>query len=171
MRLSDLSLGWQTEFIGHRLDAMVAPTAGPAWLIDPVNGDAGTRPSATSPAAVAGNPHVTVPIRQVARPGSAFGTPVGLSFFGTAWQDARLLALALHCEQATRHRAPRRAIGPAAPDARARRRAYARLMTRSCRADKRRNAGIATSPASHSQAAAGSGTALRLTLTLSITGP
>ena len=90
----------------HQLDAIVAPTGGPAWLIDPVNGDGGIGPSATSPAAVAGYPHVTVPMGQVAVPGSAFGLPVGLSFFGTAWQDARLLALALHYEQATRHRAP-----------------------------------------------------------------
>jgi len=83
----------------HRLDAIVAPTGGPAWLIDPVNGDAGNGPSATTPAAVAGYPHVTVPMGQVA------GLPVGLSFFGGAWQDAKLLALALHFEQATRHRA------------------------------------------------------------------
>jgi amidase len=83
----------------HRLDAIVAPTGGPAWLIDPVNGDAGNGPSATTPAAVAGYPHVTVPMGQVA------GLPVGLSFFGGAWQDAKLLALALHFEQATRRRA------------------------------------------------------------------
>jgi amidase len=84
----------------HRLDAIVAPTTGPAWLIDPINGDSGSGPSATTPAAVAGYPHVTVPMGQVA------GLPVGLSFFGGAWQDARLLALALHFEQATRHRKP-----------------------------------------------------------------
>ena len=83
----------------HRFDAIVAPTGGLAWLIDPVNGDSGNGPSATSPAAVAGYPHVTVPMGQVA------GLPVGLSFFGTAWSDARLLALALQFEQATRHRA------------------------------------------------------------------
>ncbi|HET9823186.1 MAG TPA: amidase [Burkholderiaceae bacterium] len=84
----------------HRLDAIVAPTGGPAWLIDPVNGDSGNGPSATTPAAVAGYPHVTVPMGQVA------GLPVGLSFFGTAWRDAQLLALALHFEQATRARTP-----------------------------------------------------------------
>ncbi len=84
----------------HRLDAIVSPTGGPAWLIDPVNGDGGTAPSATTPAAVAGYPHLTVPMGQVT------GLPVGLSFFGTAWQDARLLALGQHYEQATRHRAP-----------------------------------------------------------------
>ena len=84
----------------HRLDAIVAPTGGPAWLIDPVNGDSFNGPSATTPAAVAGYPHVTVPMGQVA------GLPVGLSFFGTAWRDAQLLALALHFEQATRARTP-----------------------------------------------------------------
>ena len=61
------------------------------------------------PAAVAGYPHVTVPMGFVAVPGDGGpgpGLPVGLSFFGGAWQDARQLALALHYEQATRHRAP-----------------------------------------------------------------
>lgn len=84
----------------HKLDAIVAPTGAPAWLIDPINGDGGLAPSATTPAAVAGYPHVTVPMGQVA------GLPVGLSFFGGAWQDARLLALAQHFEQTTGHRAP-----------------------------------------------------------------
>jgi amidase len=84
----------------HRLDAIVAPTGSPSWLTDTVNGDGGTAPSATMPAAVAGYPHVTVPMGQVD------GLPVGLSFFGTAWQDARLLALAQHYEQATRLRQP-----------------------------------------------------------------
>ena len=85
----------------HRLDAIVAPTCGPAGLIDPINGDGGGgAPSATMPAAVAGYPHVTVPMGQVA------GLPVGLSLFGGAWQEARLLALALHFESITRHRKP-----------------------------------------------------------------
>ncbi|MBL8312499.1 MAG: amidase [Rubrivivax sp.] len=91
-------LGIDAMLQQQRLDAIVAPTTGPAWLIDPINGDAGGGPSATMPAAVAGYPHVSVPMGQVA------GLPVGLSFFGAAWQDARLLALALHYEQTTRHR-------------------------------------------------------------------
>ena len=82
----------------HRLDAIVAPTSGPAWLIDTIKGDQDTTPSATTPAAVAGYPHVTVPMGQVS------GLPVGLSFFGTAWADARLLALAADYEQRTRLR-------------------------------------------------------------------
>jgi amidase len=85
----------------HRLDAIVAPTGGPAWLIDLVNGDASSGGSST-PAAVAGYPSVTVPAGQV------FGLPVGLSFFGAAWSEARLLGLAFAFEQGTRHRrAPR----------------------------------------------------------------
>ena len=83
----------------HRLQALIAPTGGPAWLIDPINGDA-YGASATSPPAVAGYPHVTVPMGQVG------GLPVGLSFIGTAWSDARLLQLAHAYEQATKHRAP-----------------------------------------------------------------
>lgn len=83
----------------HRLDAIVALTGGTAWLIDHVNGDS-SGPSATSPAAVAGYPHLTVPMGQVR------GLPVGLSFMGTAWQDARLLALGLHFEQLTKARRP-----------------------------------------------------------------
>jgi len=82
----------------HRLDAIVAPTSGPAWLIDPVKGDQDGTPSATTPAAVAGYPHVTVPMGQVS------GLPVGLSFFGTAWTDAKLLALAADYEQRTQLR-------------------------------------------------------------------
>lgn len=81
----------------HQLHALIAPTTGPAWLIDTVNGDAGG-PSATSPPAVAGYPHVTVPMGQVA------GLPVGLSVIGTAWSDAKLLQIALAFEQATTHR-------------------------------------------------------------------
>ncbi|CAM4121218.1 amidase [Roseateles saccharophilus] len=82
----------------HRLDAIVAPTSGPAWLTDVVKGDQDTTPAATTPAAVAGYPHVTVPMGQVS------GLPVGLSFFGTAWTDAKLLALAADYEQRTKLR-------------------------------------------------------------------
>ncbi|MGZ8413252.1 MAG: amidase [Gemmatirosa sp.] len=83
----------------HRLDAVIAPTGGPAWTIDLLNGDhfGGGYSSAS---AVAGYPHVTVPA------GSVGGLPVGLSFFAGAWSDARLLRLAYAFEQATRHRRP-----------------------------------------------------------------
>lgn len=85
----------------HRLDALVAPTGGPAWLIDPINGDA-PGASFTSPAAVAGYPHITVPCGFVA------GLPVGLSFVGTAWSDAALLGMAYAYEQASLQRQPPR---------------------------------------------------------------
>ena len=78
----------------YKLDAIVAPTQGPAWLIDLVNGDAGGGGSFTAPAAVAGYPHVTVPM------GLVRGLPVGLSFVGRAWSEARLLGLAYAFEQA-----------------------------------------------------------------------
>jgi amidase len=78
----------------HKLDAIVAPTQGPAWLIDLVNGDAGGGGSFTAPAAVAGYPHVTVPMGQVR------GLPVGISFVGRAWSEATLLKLAFAFEQA-----------------------------------------------------------------------
>ncbi len=81
----------------HRLDALIAPTGGPAWLIDLVNGDSHAG-GFTSPAAVAGYPHVTLPMGDVA------GLPVGLSFVGGAWSEPTLLRLAYAYEQATHHR-------------------------------------------------------------------
>jgi amidase len=77
----------------YTLDAIVAPTQGPAWLIDLVNGDPGGLSSFTSPAAVAGYPHVTVPM------GFVRGLPVGLSFVGRAWSEPTLLKLAYGFEQ------------------------------------------------------------------------
>ncbi|HWI81976.1 amidase [Ramlibacter sp.] len=81
----------------HRLDAIVAPTGGPAWLTDLVNGDA-YQGSSSSPAAVAGYPSITVTM------GAAHGLPVGISFVGTAWSEGKLLQLAWSYEQGTRHR-------------------------------------------------------------------
>jgi amidase len=84
----------------HKLDALVAPTNGPAWLIDLVNGDADGGGS-SSPAAEAGYPAITVPA------GYAFGLPVGISFFGRAWSDAKLIRIAYAFEQAANvRRAP-----------------------------------------------------------------
>jgi len=80
-----------------RLDALVAPTGNPAWPIDLVNGDHFTG-SVTTPAAVAGYPHITVPM------GSVSGLPVGLSFYGRAWSESLLVSLAFAYEQATGHR-------------------------------------------------------------------
>jgi amidase len=86
----------------NKLDAIVAPTGGPAWVTDLVNSDHfGGGSSSTAPA-VAGYPHITVPA------GDVFGLPIGLSFFGRAWSEATLLRLAFAFEQATHHRrAPR----------------------------------------------------------------
>ena len=84
----------------HSLDAFFAPTTGPAWLTDLVHGDRSSFRGCSSAAARAGYPHVTVP------GGSLFGLPVGVSFFGPAWSEPRLLALAYAYEQATQHRMP-----------------------------------------------------------------
>jgi amidase len=80
------------------LDAVVAPTGGPAWLTDPVNGDSFTG-AGYGLAAVAGYPSVTVPC------GATHGLPLGLCFMGAPWSEPRLLAMAYAYEQATRHRA------------------------------------------------------------------
>jgi amidase len=77
------------------LDALVAPAGTPAWLIDLVNGDHEGFGS-SSPAAQAGLPIVTVPA------GFVFGLPVGISFMGRRFGEARLIALAYSFEQATR---------------------------------------------------------------------
>jgi amidase len=81
-----------------KLDALVAPTGGPAWVTDLVNGDNAAGQS-SSGAAVAGYPSVTVPA------GFAFGAlPVGISFFGRAWSEGVLIKLAYSFEQATKVR-------------------------------------------------------------------
>lgn len=83
----------------HNLDALVAPTAGPAWTTDLVNGDHAAGGSSTPPA-VAGYPNINVPA------GFVFGLPVGISFFGRAWSEPALIKLAYAFEQATRLRRP-----------------------------------------------------------------
>jgi amidase len=77
----------------HKLDAMVSLTSGPAWLIDPVNGDCDTG-GCSSPAAIAGYPHITVPT------GLYRGLPIGLSFFGAAFSEPKLIKLASGYENA-----------------------------------------------------------------------
>ena len=84
----------------HHLDALVAPTAGPAWLIDWVNGDRYSGGGCSSTPAVAGYPHITLPA------GYIFGLPVGISFFGGAFQEAKLIQYAYAFEQATQVRKP-----------------------------------------------------------------
>ncbi len=84
-----------------KLDALIAPTGGPSWLTDLIDGDHFTGGSSTAPA-VAGYPNVSVPL------GFVFGMPVGLQFMGRAWSEPVLLRLAYAFEQATRHRRPPR---------------------------------------------------------------
>ncbi len=84
----------------HRLNALIAPTGGPAWLTDLVDADHYTGIGFSTPAAVAGYPHVTVPM------GFVFGLPVGLSFVGPAWSEPALLRLAFAFEQAAKARRP-----------------------------------------------------------------
>lgn len=101
-RLATRAQGIDAVVAKHKLDALVCPTTGPAWLTDLLAGDHYTGGNASQAPAISGYPHVTVPMGQVA------GLPIGLSFFGKAWGEARLLALAYGYEQATRHRAPPR---------------------------------------------------------------
>jgi len=81
----------------HQLDALIAPTNGPAWTIDWVNGDHFGGGS-SEPAAISGYPNITVPA------GYVHGLPVGISFFGRAWSEGTLIKLAFAYEQATKHR-------------------------------------------------------------------
>ena len=95
------ALGIDATMTKYKLDALVAPTSGPAGLIDLVNGDSGgggASPSTVT--SVAGYPNITVP------DGSIRGLPVGMSFFGRAWSEATLIKLAYAYEQATKHRKP-----------------------------------------------------------------
>jgi amidase len=81
----------------HRLDALVAPTGGPAWPTDLINGDHFTG-GYSSASAVAGYPHITVPA------GYVFGMPVGISFFAGAFSEPTLLKIAYAFEQGTKAR-------------------------------------------------------------------
>ena len=81
------------------LDALVAPTGGPAWLIDLANGDHSTGGSSNA-AAVAGYPNINVPA------GFVWQLPVGISFFGRAWSEPTLIKIAYAFEQTTMARKP-----------------------------------------------------------------
>lgn len=81
----------------HKLDALVAPTGGPAWLTDLITGDHFGGGSSNA-AAVAGYPNINVTA------GNIFGLPVGISFFGRAWSEPTLIKIAYAFEQATKAR-------------------------------------------------------------------
>ena len=81
----------------HQLDALVMPTGGPTWCIDPVNGDHFSGAS-SQPAAMAGYPAISVPA------GHVFGLPIGITFMGRAYSEPTLIKLAYAFEQATKAR-------------------------------------------------------------------
>jgi amidase len=83
----------------HKLDAMVCPTDSPAWPTDYVLGDHSIA-TASTPAAIAGYPHITVPA------GHIYGLPVGLSFFGSPLTEVKLIRYAYAFEQAANARKP-----------------------------------------------------------------
>lgn len=86
----------------NNVSVLIAPTIGPSWLIDPILKDHFAGGGAGGPAAIAGYPHLTVPM------GLVDGLPVGLSFIGAAWTDAKLLAYGYAFEQVSHaRRAPR----------------------------------------------------------------
>jgi amidase len=80
--------GLDARFAALKLDAILAPTFGPAFLTDTVNGDAMNGGGPGNLPAIAGYPHLTLQM------GLVKGLPVGLSLIGPAWSDARLLGLA-----------------------------------------------------------------------------
>jgi amidase len=93
--------GLDVVFREKKLDALVAPTGSPPWLIDLVNGDHFLGASST-PAAVSGYPSITVPV------GYSFGLPVGMTLIGPAWSEGTLLKLAYAYEQEAKPRRPPR---------------------------------------------------------------
>jgi amidase len=91
--------GIDAALAANHVDALIAPTGGPAWTTDLVNGDHFDS-SSSSPAAVAGYPAITVPM------GYIHGLPVGVSFFGSGWSESTLIKFAYAFEHATHARKP-----------------------------------------------------------------
>ena len=88
----------------HQLDAILAPTGVVAWTTDLLHGDPHLGGGSSSPAAVAGYPNITVPA------GFAQGLPIGVSFFGQAYSEAKLIEIAYAFEQIGNHRRPPRYV-------------------------------------------------------------
>jgi amidase len=84
----------------HRLDALIAPTRGPAWMTDHINGDHSSGISSSSLAAISGYASITLPA------GEVVGLPIGISFIGAAFSDASLIRMAYALEQAGYQRKP-----------------------------------------------------------------
>jgi amidase len=82
----------------HRVDLLVGITNGPAWTSDLINGDSFGGPSVSALPAIAGYPHLTVPM------GAIEGLPIGISFIGPKWSDAAVLAVGYAYEQASHAR-------------------------------------------------------------------
>ncbi|WP_242927282.1 amidase [Pontibacter vulgaris] len=82
----------------NKLDAISGPTYGPSWCIDLINGDSFTGYGLSTPAAISGYPHITVPM------GLVHGLPIGLSFFGGAYTEPQLISIAYAYEQASKNR-------------------------------------------------------------------
>ncbi len=101
--------GLDAAIARHKLDAIVAPTRGPAWLTDHINGDHHGLGGSSSPAAVSGYPSVTIPM------GSIAGLPVGLSFIGGPRRDSDLIGYAFAFERSTNHRVAPRFLPTANP--------------------------------------------------------
>src|SRR6201996_3242065 len=107
--------GIDAMLAANHLDALVSPTMPPAWKIDAANGDQIGGAGAGSLAAIAGYPHLTVPM------GAVMGLPVGLSIIGPAWSEGRLLGYGYAYEQAANVKAAPRflpsieGVAPVAP--------------------------------------------------------
>ncbi|HEV7312667.1 amidase [Sphingopyxis sp.] len=82
----------------HDVDLLVGVTNGPAWVSDLAKGDSYNSPGTSQLPAVAGYPHLTVPM------GAVEGLPIGISFIGAKWSDADVLAAGHAYEQASRKR-------------------------------------------------------------------
>ena len=82
----------------NKLDAICGVTNGLSWCIDLINGDYDTGFSFSTPAAIAGYPHITIPM------GIIHNLPIGLSFMGSAYSESQLISFAYSYEQATKKR-------------------------------------------------------------------